>query len=128
MVQVDVIYVSARNAKGVKNELESLGFLDKRYKLIKVERTSSEDVNIATEDKQSTENLIAIPVTKQCIEQVGETTNASSNETTPNMLEALVVGKGMEMVPYSSSSMSKMKQRKGVCWLDVPKNGIITLA
>ena len=118
-VQVDVIYVAARHAKEVKNELESLGFLDKRYKMVKVVRRDASDdadTSVTTEDGKCAENLIAIPVTKQCVQQVStETSSDLTSSTLPNhSFERLVVGRGTEMVPFSSSSMGKMKQRNGL--------------
>ncbi|KAL7543281.1 hypothetical protein ACHAXR_012585 [Thalassiosira sp. AJA248-18] len=117
MTEVDVIYVAARHAKGFKNGLESLQFLDKRYKMVKVDKQRDCD-----DDKEEEErNLIAIPVTIQCIDEItgtdGTTTfNESSSLSVlekiyPNYSCGVVIGIGKEMVPYSSSSMSKMKQR-----------------
>lgn len=82
MTQVNVVYVEARLAREVKHELDQLGLLEKRYKLVKAD-----------------DNLIAIPVTD---------TEACSNN---NSLKSLIVRVGTEMAPFSSSSMSKMKQR-----------------
>ena len=81
--EVDVVYVSARQAKQVKNKLEALGFFDKRYKLVKVE-----------------DNLIAIPVKNEF----------SSEGIKDETLINYVIRKGREEVPFSSSAMSKLKQ------------------
>ena len=98
MVKVDVIYIAARHAKEVKNELELLGLLDKRYKMVKVDSISSKEADGCLGDRA--DNLVAIPVTKQC--------------TGPETISRLVIGRGTEMVPFSSSSMGKMKQGKKV--------------
>lgn len=114
-VQVDVIYVAAHHAKTVKTELESLNFLDKRYKMIKVDNTKSSGVSLEAENCVG--NLIAIPVTKQYSNRVVRT-DSLSNPTSwmrpNNSFETLVVGRGTEVVPFSSSSMGKMKQSNGL--------------
>ena len=89
MTKVDVVYVEARQAREVKHELDQLSLFDKRYKLVKVD-----------------DNLIAIPVTDQCsIRELIEV------KDTDNNLQSLIIRVGTEMVPFSSSSISKMKQR-----------------
>lgn len=107
--EVDVIYVAARHAKEFKNGLQSLGLLDKRYKLIKVDKSESQ------------RNLIAVPVTNECIDQITDADGKFRDPTTsvlgkihPNCSLDIVFGIGKEVLPYSSSSMSKMKQRKGL--------------
>lgn len=102
MIEADVIYAAARHAKKLKNKLESLGFLDKRYKMVKL---SDHDANnLLMEGVKVKENLIAIPVTNHCIE--------TSDLTSASIFTGLMVGRGKEMVPFSSSSMGKMKQQK----------------
>ena len=92
MTKVDVVYVEARLAREVKHELDTLGLFDKRYKLVKVD-----------------DNLIAIPVTDQC--SIRELVEETGDSSISNNLKSLIIRVGTEMVPYSSSSMSKMKQR-----------------
>lgn len=84
-IEVDVVYVKSRQAKLVKNKLESLGFLEKRCKLVKVEQ-----------------DLIAVPVKEQF------NIDGTRDETLSN----LIIRSGREKVPFSSSAMSKLKQTK----------------
>jgi len=84
LTKTDVVLVEARRAKEVKNELDRLGFLDKRYKMVKVEDS----------------NRLAIPITEQF------DVEASLS------LKDMVVRVGLEMVPFSSSYMSKIKQKR----------------
>jgi hypothetical protein len=98
--QADVIYVNAHNAKGAKNVLESLSFLDKRYKMVKAKE----------EYDDRDDDLIAIPVTKSCLDQLSEY-NTRDDDCT-SRLKRLIVRRGTETVPFSSSSMGKMKQKR----------------
>ena len=83
--EVDVVYVKSRQAKLVKNKLESLGFLEKKCKLVKVEH-----------------DLIAVPVKEKF------NIDGARDETLSN----LIIRSGREKVPFSSSAMSKLKQTK----------------
>ena len=124
MVEVDVIYVPARNAKEIKNELESLNYLDKRYKLAKVERRAPD-----THDGEGrVENLIAVPITKRCVDQLADMATILDKTSCPEAektamvtspqgpehcpFQRLMVGCGTERVPYSASSIGRMKQRR----------------
>ena len=80
-----VIYVANRHAKTARTFLEAKGIFDKRYKLI--------HVNIDGESR------IALPLITPWA--------AGEDE-----IDSLVVGKGKEMMPFSSSSMSKIMQRR----------------
>jgi len=115
-VQVDVIYVPANYAKEVKNELESLCFLDKRYKMIKVEKMPLDNTDgggdVITYNGKCVGNLIAVPVMKQYIDQ-GVRTSTEAAQQPKYSFEGLMVGRGVELVPFSSSTIGKMKQRKG---------------
>ena len=84
-IEVDVVYVKSRQAKLVKNKLESLGFLEKKCKLVKVEH-----------------DLIAVPVKEKF------NIDGTRDETLSN----LIIRSGREKVPFSSSAMSKLKQTK----------------
>ena len=84
LTKTDVVLVEARRAKEVKNELDRLGFLDKRYKMVKVEDS----------------NLLAIPITEQY------------NVESSTSLKDMVVRVGKELLPFSSSYMSKIKQKR----------------
>lgn len=101
--QVDVIYVNAHNAKGAKIVLESLSFLDKRYKMVKAK----------AEFDDRDDELIAIPVTESCIDQLSAD-NTREDDCT-SRLKRLIVRRGTETVPFSSSSMGKMKQKRWFC-------------
>ena len=89
-VECDVIYIDPRDANKVKTELETLGFLDKRYKMVAVDKDQGK--------------LIALPLTKQ-YDQLAQHSYSFSR---------LVVASGIEKVPLSSSSTAKMKQQNGM--------------
>jgi hypothetical protein len=94
--QVVVIYVNAKNAKEAKNALESLGLLNRRYKMIKVNHNNHDD------------NLIAIPVT----ESFSDLASAVREVNYASRLKQLIVKSGTETVPFSSSLMGRMKQKR----------------
>ncbi|KAL3803338.1 hypothetical protein HJC23_009302 [Cyclotella cryptica] len=102
--EADVVYVSNSNAKKVKVELESLGYLDKRFKMVKVLADGT--------------NLIAIPITDSCLSYLKRKGNrsdcgdGSQDNESAYMFETLIVNTGRESVPLSSSSMGKLKQRR----------------
>ncbi len=94
--RVDVIYVKAYNAKEAKNVLESLGLLNKRYKMVKVILDNRDD------------SLIAIPVT----ESFNDLSNTLRKVNCASRLKQFIVKIGTETVPFSSSSMGRMKQKR----------------
>ncbi|KAL3776942.1 hypothetical protein ACHAW5_009254 [Stephanodiscus triporus] len=96
----NVIYVNAHNAKDTKTVLESLGFLDKRYKMVKIKLDDQDD------------QLIAIPVTESFIDQsfADNEGGINSNDCT-SRLKQWIVRRGTETVPFSSSLTGKMKQK-----------------
>ncbi|KAL3809635.1 hypothetical protein ACHAXA_010610 [Cyclostephanos tholiformis] len=96
--QADVIYVNAHNAKKAKNVLESLGLLNKRYKMVKVNYDYRDD------------NLIAIPVTERFTDQLLADNVRGVN--CASRLKQFIVKRGIETVPLSSSSMGRMKQKR----------------
>jgi hypothetical protein len=101
--EADVVYVSASNAKKVKVELESLEYLDKRYKMVKVVSGNA--------------NLIALPITDSCLSYLikkGNRSEASDGSGGESLFafESLIVKTGRESVPLSSSSLGKLKQRR----------------
>jgi hypothetical protein len=98
--QADVIYVNAHDAKGVKNVLESLRFLDKRYKMVKAKKYDAQD-----------DDLIAIPVTERCIDHLSAD-NPRDDDCTTGRLKRWIVRRGTETVPFSSSWMGKIKQKR----------------
>ena len=110
-VGVDVLYVASCHAKKVKNELDSLGYFDKRYKMVKAAKE-----NVSEEGETFVENLIAIPVTQQCISyftKVKQETSSALRVTKTNLIFVdLVVGLGTEKVPFSSSYIAKIRQNK----------------
>jgi hypothetical protein len=95
-IQTDVVYVSTSNAKEVKNALESLGYYDKRYKMVKVNLDDSP--------------VVAIPVTQQCMHQFSA--DRSENLLLHDIRNTLIIRIGSEVVPLSSSLIGKMKQRR----------------
>lgn len=102
--EADVVYVSSSNAKKVKVELESLGYLDKRFKMVKVVVGDT--------------NLIALPITDSCLgylkqERSGCASNdESGDKKSADTFEGLILKTGRESVPLSSSSLGKLKQRR----------------
>lgn len=89
----NVVYVMKSNAKKVKVELESLAYLDKRFKM----------VPIANET-----NLIAIPITDDCMSYMQ---SRAGFDQPGYSFEDLVVNIGTHHVPLSSSSLGRLKQR-----------------
>ena len=88
----DVIYVTKPNAKKVKVELESLGYLDKRFKMVPV---------------ASDKSLIALPITNACLLYLKR-----ANKEPVCSFEEIVTKIGKESVPLSSSSVGKLKQKR----------------
>lgn len=96
----NVIYVNAHNAKEAKTVLESLGFLDKRYKMVKIKHDDQDD------------HLIAIPVTESFTDQsLTDNERGINSNDCISRLKQWIVRRGTEMVPFSSSSTGKMKQK-----------------
>ena len=96
--ETNVIYVKKSNAKKAKIELESLGYLDKRYKMIPVANDS---------------NLIAIPITEVCYSYLHERNDNNKNGSTDmSSFESVIVQVGRELVPFSSSLIGKLKQKR----------------
>lgn len=98
-IQTDVVYVSTSDAKEVKNALESLGYYDKRYKLVKV--------NL---DGHINSPVVAIPVTQECMNQFSA--DNSENPMLHDIQNTLIIRIGTEVVPLSSSLIGKLKQRR----------------
>ena len=96
--ETNVIYVKKSNAKKAKIELESLGYLDKRYKMIPVANDA---------------NLIAIPITEVCYSYLHERNGNNKNGSTDmSSFESVIVQVGRESVPFSSSLIGKLKQKR----------------
>lgn len=89
--ETNVIYVFKTDAKKVKVALESLKYLDSRFKMISVDT-----------------NLVALPVTLECLSYMQQKKAGQYGQ----QFEDLVVRIGRESVPLSSSSMGKLKQRR----------------
>ena len=92
--ETNVIYVTKSNAKKAKIELESLGYLDKRYKMILVANDA---------------NLIAIPITRICLSYLNERNDSNMDKSS---FESFIVQVGRESVPFSSSLTGKLKQKR----------------
>ena len=92
--ETDVIYVRKSNAKKAKIELESLGYLDKRYKMIPVANDA---------------NLIAIPIMGVCLSYLNERNDSNMDKSS---FESFIVQVGRESVPFSSSLTGKLKQKR----------------
>ena len=95
--ETNVIYVKKSNAKKAKIELESLGYLDKRYKMIPVANDS---------------NIIAIPITEVCYSYLHERNDNNNGSTDKSSFESVIVQVGRESVPFSSSLIGKLKQKR----------------
>lgn len=91
----NVLYVSPQHARQTKNSLLQRGWLEKRYRMIKVERKSKESVEGATPQR-----MIALPISvpfSEAIEVFGE----------------FILDHGEEELPLSTSQYaSKTKQKK----------------
>ncbi|EJK66255.1 hypothetical protein THAOC_12836 [Thalassiosira oceanica] len=85
-VEVDVVYVAARHAKQAKTELESRNVFDRRFKMVKVERGGGDQ-------------SIAIPI-------------IGFDDGLEEALSGLLLGRGREVLPPSSSTLAKMKQKR----------------
>ena len=105
-VQVDVVYVAARDAKTAKTELASRNFLDKRYKMIKVDSMSSMSADEGPKDRGG--SIVALPITQRYSE------HATGSGSPLAIFDTLVLGRGTEVLPWSSSAMGKMKQKNCV--------------
>ena len=113
MTLVDVVYIPAPHARRVKNELESLGLLDGRYKMVRASGPGAGG---------GAGNLVAIPVTGRVDAAAGPPDGARrpTAESAPGdaadgrSFRELVVGSGTEAVPFSSSYTAKMKQGRGL--------------
>ena len=92
--ETDVIYVEQSNAKKTKIELESLGYLDKRYKMI------------------ATDSLIALPVTETYLSYRNMRKVQNMGNDCKYAFENMIVKIGKETVPLSSSSMGRLKQKR----------------
>lgn len=91
----DVLYVTARDAKTLKTELERAGFLDKTFRMAKAE------------SGPSLENAgwhIAVPVTSECLVML-EKDGADQPEWA-----SFVVAKGQQQVPFSSAVLGQQKK------------------
>lgn len=97
-VETSVVYVKSANAKRVKVELESKGYLDKRFKMVKVADGTY---------------LIALPVTDDCLAHLRHSLDASDNDDlADHSFASLIVKVGKEVVSLSSSSIGKIKQKR----------------
>ena len=92
--ETNVVYVTKSNAKKAKIELESLGYLDKRYKMIPVANDA---------------NLIAIPIMGVCLSYLHERNDSNADNSS---FESFIVQVGRESVPFSSSHTGKLKQKR----------------
>lgn len=100
-----VIYVESRHAKAVKNELELHGLLDKRYKMIPVGGNNNEiAIPIIVNPHTNIDQMIVAGINNDDIND-GTSIRFSMN------FRQWVMRSGTEMVPFSSSSMGKMKNK-----------------
>lgn len=91
----NVLYVSPQHAKQTKNSLLQKGWLEKRYRMIKVERKSKENDECA-----SPERMIALPISVPFSEAIA-------------VFEEFILGHGEEELPLSTSQYaSKTRQKR----------------
>ena len=91
----NVLYVSPQRARQTKNSLLQKGWLEKRYRMIKVERKSKESDECA-----SPERTIALPISVPFSEAIA-------------VFGEFILGYGEEELPLSTSQYaSKTKQKK----------------
>ena len=83
--EVDVVYVQPRHAKQAKTELEARNVFDKRYKMVKAKNIDGDQ--------------IAIPIVR-------------FDEALEEALSGLFLGCGREILPLSSSTLAKIKQKR----------------
>ncbi|KAL3762330.1 hypothetical protein ACHAWU_003835 [Discostella pseudostelligera] len=98
----NVIYVKSCHAKIVKNELEQIGLLDKRYKMISVSKDE-----------------IAIPILSNSQSSSVDDNNCTKinhdkddKDDSMSSYPQWVIRYGTELVPYSSSYLGKMKNKE----------------
>ena len=96
--RANVVYVSPKHARQVKKSLQQRGWLEKRYRMIKVERENVHNTGESNNDSVS-KIAIAIPI------------SAPSSEVIATFGE-LIVDHSEEELPLSTSQYaSKSKQR-----------------
>ena len=83
--EVDVVYVAVRHAKQAKTELEARNVFDRRYKMVKAKNGGGDQ--------------IAIPI-------------IGFDDAAEEALSGLFLGRGREVLPPSSSTLAKMKQKR----------------
>ena len=92
----NVLYVSPKDARQMKNSLQQRGWLEKRYRMIKVQRTQDGDSDTDVLPKQ----MIAIPVSVPFSEAIA-------------IFGEMILRTGEEELPLSTSQYaSKSKQTK----------------
>lgn len=127
--RASVLYVEPCDAKKVKNILETLGLLDKTFRMTKT--TISElnadtsmhisERNAQNEIKQSNQLAIAVPVTEACWKQYDEflrsqkRPNEFDGTTSPNVADswfALVLGHARIEMPLSTGQFARGIRKK----------------
>ena len=89
----NVLYVSPKDARQMKKSLHQKGWLEKRYRMIKVQRTNEQN-----DDDGLTKQMIAIPVSVPSSEAIG-------------VFGEMILDSGEEELPLSTSQYaSKAKQ------------------
>lgn len=93
-----VVFVTKANAKSLKTLLEESSLLDKTYRMM------AADTSAPLPDPSL---CIAVPVTKQCLDQM-ESMRAQAIHELPSWMR-LVEGTGEQQVPYSSAFFARQK-------------------
>jgi tRNA wybutosine-synthesizing protein 3 len=93
-----VVFVTKANAKSLKTLLEESSLLDKTYRMV------AANVSAPLPDPSL---YIAVPVTKQCLDQV-EAMRGQAAQDCPSWMR-LIEGTGEQQVPYSSSFFARQK-------------------
>ena len=94
--ETDVLYVASKNAKVLKTALESISYLDKRYRMKKADKSAPISDSCA---------CIAVPVTKSCVEEV-----VYADGEKPIWYEEFVLAIGKQVVPFSTVVLGSKNQ------------------
>ena len=103
----NVIYVKSCHAKTVKNELEQIGLLDKRYKMISV---SNDEIAIPI--LSNSQSSIVDDNCSNRNRNHDKDDDGGKDDSMPSY-QQWVLRYGTELVPFSSSYLGRMKNKNG---------------
>ncbi len=111
----NVIYVKNQNAKELKQQLQSLNYLDRDYRMTKADDQNTSSSSVSVKDLPLT-GMIAVPITDIGLSVVSGTIKDirnSSNHSSESMNEEmndwmkLIEGIGVQEMPYSTKVMGR---------------------